>query len=171
MGNDHPTFMPTSAYQTSDGFINIAVSGLGMWEIFCECIQRQDLLTDEEFKTGAGRSKARVRLNAEITRTLCTKTTQEWMDVLTQGGVPCGPIYTMDQVFADPQVKHLQASAPVQHPELGELNLLNQPVKLSRTPAHLKTASPLRGEHTQEILSELGLSKEQIEHMIKTGVV
>jgi formyl-CoA transferase len=171
MGNDHPTFMPTSAYQTSDGFINIAVSGLGMWEIFCECIQRQDLLIDEEFKTGAGRSKGRVRLNAEITRTLCTKTTQEWMDLLTQGGVPCGPIYTMDQVFADPQVKHLQASAPVQHPELGELNLLNQPVKLSRTPAHLKTASPLRGEHTQEILNELGLSEEQIGHMIKSGVV
>ena len=171
MGNDHPTFMPTSAYQTLDGYINIAVSGLGMWEKFCESVQRPDLLLEEQFKTGPGRSKGRLRLNAEINKTTKTKSTNEWMQILNQDGVPCGPIYTMDQVFADPQVKHLGASASVVHPELGELNLLNQPVKLSRTPASLKTASPLRGAHTREVLTELGLSKDTIQSYMEQGIV
>jgi len=171
MGNDHPTFMPTSAYQTLDGYINIAVSGLGMWEKFCESVQRPDLLLDEQFKTGPGRSKGRLRLNAEINKTTKTKSTNQWMQILNQDGVPCGPIYTMDQVFADPQVKHLGASASVVHPELGELNLLNQPVKLSRTPASLKTASPLRGAHTREVLTELGLSKDTIQSYMEQGIV
>ena len=91
--------------------------------------------------------------------------------MLTAGGVPCGPIYTMDQVFADPQVQHLGASAPVNHPELGELHLLNQPVKLSRTPANLKTASPIRGAHTREVLIELGLGEQAIENYFAQGVV
>ncbi len=171
MGNDHPTFMPTSAYQTKDGYINIAVSGLGMWEKFCACIKRDDLLEDSEFKTGPGRSKGRARLNLEINKTTSTKSTDEWMKMLTAGGVPCGPIYTMDQVFADPQVQHLGASAPVNHPELGELHLLNQPVKLSRTPANLKTASPIRGAHTREVLIELGLGEQAIENYFAQGVV
>ena len=171
MGNDHPTFMPTSAYKTSDGYINIAVSGLGMWEKFCASINRPDLLEDEQFQTGPGRSRGRVRLNAEINQTVITKTTAEWMAILLDDDIPCGPIYSMDQVFADPQVKHLGASAPVHHPELGEINLLNQPVKLSRTPANLKTASPLRGVHTNEILEELGLSQTTIDRFVAEGIV
>jgi formyl-CoA transferase len=171
MGNDHPTFMPTSAYRSSNGHINIAVSGLGMWERFCGSIKREDLLLDEEFKTGPGRSKGRVRLNAQIDKTISTKTTEEWMRILSGDDIPCGPIYSMDQVFADPQVKHLQASAPVDHPELGEIHLLNQPVKLSRTPAHLVASAPLRGAHTAEILSELGVSKETIARYVQEGVV
>ncbi len=171
MGNDHPTFMPTSAYRSSNGHINIAVSGLGMWEKFCGSIKREDLLLDEEFKTGPGRSKGRVRLNAQINKTISTKTTEEWMRILSGDDIPCGPIYSMDQVFADPQVKHLQASAPVEHPELGEIHLLNQPVKLSRTPAHLTASAPLRGAHTAEILSELGVSEETIARYVQEGVV
>jgi formyl-CoA transferase len=171
MGNDHPTFMPTSAYQTQDGYINIAVSGLGMWEKFCDCVQRPDLLEDPEFKTGPGRSKARVRLNREINKTTQTKSTAQWMSILNACGIPCGPIYTMDQVFEDPQVKHLGASASVHHPELGEIHLLNQPVKLSRTPASLLTASPLRGAQTRDVLAELGISGEVIERYFAQGVV
>ena len=171
MGNDHPTFMPTSAYQTLDGYINIAVSGLGMWEKFCASVERVDLLGDAEFQTGPGRSKARTRLNAEINNTTRCKSTREWMEILNRDGIPCGPIYTMDQVFADPQVKHLRASAPVDHPELGELQLINQPVKLSRTPAQLKTASPLRGFHTRDVLRELGLSEQKIDRFFAEGIV
>ena len=171
MGNDHPTFMPTSAYQTLDGYINIAVSGIGMWEKFCESVQRPDLLADAEFKTGLGRSKARERLNREINNTTRTKSTAEWMSILNADGIPCGPIYSMDQVFEDPQVQHLGASAAVNHPELGEIHLLNQPVKLSRTPASLLTASPLRGAHTRDVLAELGVSEEVIERYFAQGVV
>ena len=84
------------------------------------------------------------------------------MSRLNDAGVPCGPIYRMDEVFADPQVKHLGAAAPVSHPRLGTLNILNQAVRLSRTPAALATATPERGEHTDEVLREIGVSEAEI---------
>ena len=93
------------------------------------------------------------------------------MEIFNQAGVPCGPIYRMDQVFADPQVKHMQAAAEVAHPRLGKLRLINQPVKLSRTPAKLATATPERGEHTEEVLLELGFDAAAIKKLKSEGIV
>jgi formyl-CoA transferase len=171
VGNDHPTFMPTSAYPTSDGYINVAATGMGVWEKFASALNRDDLLNDEEFKLAKGRSDGRARLNAEISRTLKTNTTAYWVDYLLDRGVPCGPIYSMDQVFADPQVQHLGASAKVNHPILGELNLLNQGICLSRTPASFSASSPIKGQHTEEILQELGLSPELIANLKSDGTI
>src|SRR5882757_6575361 len=108
-GNDHPTSMPTSAYKTKDGYMNIAATGEGMWRRVCQGMGREDLLEREEFKGEQNRSKNRVALNAEINKALAARNTAEWIEILTRGEVPCGPIYAIDQVFADPQVKHIGA--------------------------------------------------------------
>ncbi len=165
VGNDHPTSMPTSAYTTSDGYINIGASGEGMWVRLCNSIGRPELLERAEFKGNSTRAKNRIALNAEINDTLKTKTSDEWIGILNDGGVPCGPIYTIDQVFADPQVRHLGAAAPIKHPKLGDIRLINQPATLSRTPATLATATPEIGEHTTEVLGEAGYSAAEIAHL------
>jgi formyl-CoA transferase len=162
VGNDHPTSMPTSAYKTADGYINVAASGDGMWQRLCKAIGREELLARPEFKDQPARAKNRAALNAELNAALARKTGAEWIEALNAAGVPCGPIYTMDQVFADPQVQHIRAAAEVRHPRLGTYRVVNQAVRLSRTPATMATASPELGEHTDEVLAELGYSAAQI---------
>jgi crotonobetainyl-CoA:carnitine CoA-transferase CaiB-like acyl-CoA transferase len=163
--------MPTSAYKTKDGYINIGASGDGMWRRLCQAIGREALADDARFKTNEARAANRVPLNALLNEALAGKTSAEWIEVFNKVGVPCGPIYRMNEVFADPQVKHLEAAVEVEHPKIGRFRILNQPVKLSRTPAVLKTALPEIGAHTDEILTELGLSKQEIETLRKKGAV
>jgi len=162
VGNDHPTSMPTSAYKTADGHINVAASGDGMWQRLCKAVAREDLLERPEFKDQPGRAKNRAALNAELNAALAQRNSAEWIDALNEAGVPCGPIYAMDQVFADPQVRHIQAAAQVQHPKLGAFRVVNQAVRLSRTPATMASATPELGEHTEEVLAELGYSAADI---------
>jgi formyl-CoA transferase len=162
VGNDHPTSMPTSAYTTADGYINIGASGEGMWQRLCPAVGRPELLGRPEFEGGAKRAENRKALNAELNAALRTKTSEEWIAVLNEAGVPCGPIYTMDQVFADAQVQHIQAAAKVQHPALGEIRVVNQAVGLSRTPASMACATPEIGQHTEEVLAEAGYTAAEI---------
>ena len=162
VGNDHPTSMPTSAYTTADGHMNVAATGTKMWRRVCEAIGRPELFEHPDFRTAEARAQNRKSLNAELNKGFATKKSAEWVDILNATGVPCGPIYRMDQVFADPQVKHLQAAAQIEHRRLGRIRLINQPVKLSRTPAKLAAATPERGEHTEEILREAGYSEAAI---------
>ena len=171
VGNDHPTSMPTSVYATADGHMNVAATGTRMWQQVCEAIGRPELFEHADFRTAEGRARNRKALNAKLNKGFTKKTSAEWVAILNQAGVPCGPIYTMDKVFADPQVQHLQAAAAVEHRKLGKLRLVNQPVKLSRTPAKLLTATPERGEHTEEVLLELGFSKTEINRFKSEGIV
>jgi crotonobetainyl-CoA:carnitine CoA-transferase CaiB-like acyl-CoA transferase len=161
-GNDHPTSMPTSVYQTADGHINIAASGDGNWQRLCKAIARDDMLNDPRFATEAKRSDHRVALNAEINQSSAAYHSDDLVARLNAAGVPCGPIYAMDQVFADPQVQHLQCAASVEHAKLGTINLVNQPLKLSRTPAALRTATPELGQDSNAILAELGYTDADI---------
>ncbi len=162
LGNDHPTSMPTSAYKTADGYMNVAAAGTVIWKRLCEAISRPELAEHPDYASAEKRATNRKALNAEIDRALAKKKTAEWVEILNEAGVPCGPIYSMDQVFADPQVKHLGAAAEVMHPSLGTLHILNQPIKLSRTPARIATATPERGMHTDEVLREAGLTDAEI---------
>jgi crotonobetainyl-CoA:carnitine CoA-transferase CaiB-like acyl-CoA transferase len=171
VGNDHPTSMPTSAYTTADGYINVAASGEGMWRRLCEAIGRKDLLEAPQFKGAQKRAENRAGLNAILNQALAKRKSDEWVDVLNKAGVPSGPIYTMDQVFADPQVQHLEAAAEVDHPKLGRFKVVNQAAKLSRTPAKLVAATPEIGQHTEEILRELEYSDSEIKAMREKGII
>src|SRR5258706_8444054 len=171
VGNDHPTSMPTSAYRTQDGYINVAASGEGMWKRLCESIGRKDMLEDAQFKGQENRAKNRAKLNAAINDALKARPSAEWVEKLNAAGVPCGPIYAVDQVFADPQVRHLGAAAEVDHPRLRRFKVVNQAARLSRTPATMKSANPDIGQHTDEILGELGFDNSQISELRQRGVV
>jgi len=171
VGNDHPTSMPTSAYTTADGHMNVAASGTKMWRSVCESIGRPELFDHPDFSTAEARARNRKALNEAMNRGFAAKTSAEWVAILNQAGVPCGPIYRMDQVFADPQVKHMQMAVEVRHRTLGTLRLINQPVKLSRTPARVATATPERGEHTEEVLLEIGFSKDEVKGFKNEGIV
>ena len=113
----------------------------------------------------ANRAKNRKALNAELNAALSTKKSDEWISILNAASVPCGPIYTMDQVFADPQVQHLRAAADIKHPKLGDIRLINQAVGLSRTPATMASATPEIGQHTDEVLGEAGYSAADIANL------
>jgi formyl-CoA transferase len=142
-----------------------------MWRRVCEGMDREDLLERDEFKGEQNRSKNRVALNAEINKSLAARTTAEWIEILIRGEVPCGPIYSIDQVFADPQVQHIGAAATVKSRKLGEFRIVNQAVGLSRTPATIAAAPPELGEHTDEILGELGHDAAAIEALRQKKVI
>jgi len=170
-GNDHPTSIPTGVFPTADGHINIAVAGGAMYERFCRAVGKAEWITDERFDTGPKRSANRGAMNAVIGELTKTRTSAHWVELFEAKGVPCGPIYDMAQVFADPQVRHLRMATPVRHRRLGEFEIVNQAIGLSRTPHRIRTATPEQGEHTDAILAELGYDADTIAAMRANGAV
>jgi formyl-CoA transferase len=171
-GNDHPTTAPTGVFPTADGHINIASVGDQMFARLCQALQAPDLATDPRFADDRLRLANRGPLNAAIAAITRTRPSSAWVKALDEaGGVPCGPIYRIDEVFADPQVRHLGMAQAVTHPSLGRMELVGQPVTLSRTPSRLETAAPEQGDHTDEILCELGLDPAAIAALRKKRVV
>jgi formyl-CoA transferase len=169
-GNFHPTSIPTGVYKAKDGYMNIAVFGSKIWERFCNILGAPEWITDQRYATKAGRSANRETLNAEIDRRLGTRERNYWVEQFNDGGVACGLINDMREVFAEPQVRHLGMVKEVVSNRLGPQKLVGQPVQLERTPSTIARAAPLRGEHTEEVLLELGLSRDDLARMKSTGV-
>jgi crotonobetainyl-CoA:carnitine CoA-transferase CaiB-like acyl-CoA transferase len=170
-GNDHPYQTPMGVYATRDGHINIAVGAEGQWRKFCEAIGRPELGTDPAYDSIEKRFSQRPALRAITEEALRTKSSAEWMAAFDAAGVPAGPIYAVDEVFADPQVQHLGITAPVHHPTLGDIRLVGQPVELSRTPPGVATPTPEPGEHTAEILTELGYDETGVARLKAAQIV
>jgi len=170
-GNNHPTSIPTGVFATSDGHVNIAASGNAIWVRLARALGLDALVDDPRFDTGAVRLLHRDELNGLIEAVTRTQRSDDWVEALAAAEVPCGPVHAMDQVFADPQVRHLGMAPTVLHPELGEVALVGQAIKLSRTPAELRTATAGLGEHTDEVLQELGYSVQQVAAMRAEGAV
>jgi crotonobetainyl-CoA:carnitine CoA-transferase CaiB-like acyl-CoA transferase len=161
-GNNHPTSIPTGVFKTKDGYINIATAGQKTWQRFCEAAGATALMERPEYKTAEARSKNRDALSPEINKYLAAATSAEWVERLNKAGVPSGPIYAIDQVFADPQVKHLGIVQSVTMKDKSKMRLLGQPVGLSRTPSRLAARPPDLGEHTNAILKEFGFSARDV---------
>jgi formyl-CoA transferase len=163
VGNDHPTSMPTSCYQSSDGYINVAATGEPMWVALCAAMGIAELATDPRFSSESMRVAHRDELNQILIPILKSKPKAYWVELLNKAGVPTGPIYDMSEVFSDPQVISQHAAVEVEHPKVGKIRIVNQAVKLSRTPAKITHSAPELGEHSEEILRELCYSENQIQ--------
>ena len=171
-GNDHPTSVPTGVFATSDGFINIAAAGGPTWERCCAAIGEPELLTDPKFATGQARSENRAALRQIIEAATQTQTKAYWIETLTNAGVPCGPINSIDETFAEPQVQHLGIAKKVSHPTLGAFDIVRQPINMTAVPQpdELKPA-PDPGQHTEEVLQSLGYDTDTIAVLRERGLV
>ena len=170
-GNNHPTSIPTGVFKTADGHINIAVAGQKIWERFCTALGVADLVGRPEYATAANRSKNRNELNAEIEKHTAKRKSAEWVERFNEAGVPCGPIYNIDQVFSDEQVKHLGMAQPVPTKDKDGLTLVAQPFALSRTPSKMAAAPPALGQHTAAVLKEFGFSSAEIADLRKAEAI
>ena len=163
-GNDHPYSTPMGVFKTADGFINIGVGGDGQWRALCTALGRPDLGKSPEYASLKLRFRNRPKLTPLLAEIFKTKRSAEWLEKLEAEGVPAGPIYRLDEVFADPQVRHLGIAVPLHHPTRGDVRVVGQPITLSRTPASIVSSLPEPGAHNDEILHDIGYSDLEIEN-------
>jgi len=168
-GNFHPTSIPTGVYKTKDGHINIAVFGGRIWERFCETLGAPEWIHDERAKDKVARSKNRNWLNYEIEQRLQKETSDYWIEKLNDAGVACGRINNIKEAFEEPQVKHLGMLQEVVSPRLGKQVLMGQPIIMSRTPSKIARSTPKRGEHTEEVLREVGIDPQGLTRLKEAG--
>ncbi|MBL6953188.1 MAG: CoA transferase [Alphaproteobacteria bacterium] len=172
-GNDHPTGIPMGAFKTADGAVNIAAASGRLWTRFLEVAGAEELAEHPDYISAGLRSKNRAQLNQVIGDIMAKRSSQDWIESLSEAGVPCGPINSIDQTFAEPQVQHLGIAQPMHHPARGTVNVVGQPVHLERTPqpAEMRLATPELGGNTDEILAGLGYDQAKIDDLRARGVV
>lgn len=174
IGSRHPVFTPFQSFETKDGSIVVAMVGgvRNQWPLFCAIIGRLDLMDDERYLTGEQRTDHYAELEPILSEAMKTKNTAEWLKELTEVGIPCGPINTIDMVAAHPQVQYREMITEVPHPRLGKVKIINSPVKLSRTPVNISQSAPDLGQDTADLLSELlGMSRDEIDKLRETEII
>jgi crotonobetainyl-CoA:carnitine CoA-transferase CaiB-like acyl-CoA transferase len=162
MGSAHRLSAPYQVFKASDGYFALGAANQGNWEKLCAAIERQDLLSDPRFATNAKRTANQVELARTLDAVFAKKPVTEWIAILEGAGIPAGPVYGFDQVYSDPQVIAREMAVEVDHPKAGKTSLIGIPVKLSETPGQIRRPAPTLGQHTDEILAELGMNPEAI---------
>ncbi len=170
LGSGHRLLAPYEAFQTADGWVNIGAANQANWERLARAIGREDLLEDERFASNATRMENLPVVREEIGKTMASRTSEEWLPVLEEAGVPAGPIFDMADVWSNEHVRAREMDVVLDHPTAGEIHNIGVPVKLSRTPGQITTAAPTLGQHTEEILAEAGCDADEIAALIADGV-
>ena len=170
-GNHHPLSVPMGCFPTADGYVNIGGADGRLLRSLCEVAGLPWLPADPRFDSSARRSQNRAELNALLSERLATRPTAAWVEAFNQAGVPCGPVYKMDEVFADPQVRHLAMTEPVEHPALGRLAIVRNAVQMTETPPTVRAPSPDLGDHTSDVLGELGYTPAEIARLRVDGMI
>ncbi|MGQ3354789.1 MAG: CaiB/BaiF CoA transferase family protein [Phreatobacter sp.] len=170
-GNDHPHSTPMGVLPTADGYINVGVGGEGQWKSFCKAVGRDDLTAHPDYANARQRFRNRPALMGLLGDMFRTEPTAHWLERLESEGVPAGPIYTMDEVFSDPQVDHLGMAVPIHHHARGDIRLIAQPLVMSRTPPRIETPVAEPGEHSAEVLAEAGFSEREIARLRAARIV
>jgi formyl-CoA transferase len=169
-GNDHPTGTPTGVFPTSDGYINIAAASERVWLRLCDAIGHPEWKQKSEWGTRQKRTEDRKAVNDAISEITRHKPSAHWVDLFEEAGVPCGPIYTIDQTFADPQVKHLGLAIPMQGPN-GPTHAVSSPMNFEGIAKTIRKPTPKAGEHTEEILRGIGITDAQMDAMRSNGII
>lgn len=170
-GNHHPINAPYGVFRSGDGYLTIGATGDKRWPTFCEVIDAPEFLADPRFATNGGRHEHRLELADLIAEKLQTRSSDEWEVLLNENGIPCGPLYRVDQALEHPQVQHRAMVVEKEHPTAGLIRLLGLPVKLSDTPGEVRLAPPVLGQHTRDILTTIGYSPEDVRRLAEDGVL
>ena len=171
LGSGHPVIVPYQAFKAKDVYVNVAAGNDQLWQKFCKALGLENLMNEQQFATNAMRVKNREEIIDIIGDVICNKKADEWLKILTEAGVPCGPIYNMDKIFSDSQVLHREMVKELEHPTAGKVKVTGIPIKLSNTPGEILTAPPTLGQHTKEILTELGYNNEDIDKMSQEKII
>jgi formyl-CoA transferase/CoA:oxalate CoA-transferase len=171
LGSAHPSIAPYQAFRAKDSYFVIAVGNDSLWAQFCKALGLNRLMDDNRFATNPQRVRNREELVKLLEAFFASKSSKEWLEIISAAGVPCGPIYGLSEVFTDPQVLHRQMLEEVEHPKLGRTRVVGVPIKLSLTPASVRTHPPMLGEHTEEVLLGLGLSSGDISELKKGSII
>ena len=171
VGNRNANLTPAEAYPTKDGMIQVVMMNPDQYDRFCRALGDETLATDPRFATNDARLANYDEFRGRVERTLASATTADWQERFEQAQIAAGPVYEFDEVFSDPQIKHLGLVAEVEQPGYGTARMLGFPVRASATPATIRRPAPLLGEHTAEVLAEIGVAPDEIDRLVATGAI